>query len=68
MIFNQSVIISLFSINKFLISNLILINIFCATEIERCCFLLKCLILKLRVQYGQYCILLDQSHCRHFVL
>ena len=37
MIFNQSIIISLFSINKFLIYNLFLINIFNATEIK-CCF------------------------------
>ena len=30
-------------------------------------FLSKSAILRSRVQYGQYCIRLDQSECRHFV-
>ena len=30
-------------------------------------FLLKNIILRLRVQYGQYCSLIDQSDCRYFV-
>ena len=53
-------IINLFLINKFLF--------FCAMEFEcSCLILLKNTILRSRVQYGQYCTLLDQSDCRYFI-
>ena len=39
---------------------------FCATKIE-CCFLPKSTIFRSKVQYSQYCTLLDQSDYRVFV-
>ena len=59
MIFSQLLIINIILTNRFLF--------FRATGVEKYCFLSKSARCRPRVQYDQYCTLLNQSDCRNFV-